>query len=98
MKKIITDSYAIEFESGYHSLNKIIGKKKYSKIFLLVDENTENYCLNIFKDKTNLSPNLIRIKSGEENKNIHTCIKIWNSLINMNADRIGRGCCYARKY
>ena len=87
MKKIITDSYAIEFESGYDSLNKIIGKKKYSKIFLLVDENTENYCLNIFKDKTNLSPNLIRIKSGEENKNIHTCIKIWNSLVNMNADR-----------
>ena len=87
MKKIITDSYAIEFESGYDSLNKIIGKKKYSKIFLLVDENTENYCLNIFKDKTNLSPNLIRIKSGEENKNIHTCIKIWNTLISMNADR-----------
>ena len=87
MKKIITDSYAIEFESGYDSLIKIIDKKKYSKIFLLVDENTENYCLNIFKDKTNLSPNLIRIKSGEENKNIHTCIKIWNSLINMNADR-----------
>ena len=87
MKKIITDSYAIEFESGYDSLIEIIDKRKYSKIFLLVDENTENYCLNIFKDKTNLSPNLIRIKSGEENKNIHTCIKIWNSLINMNADR-----------
>ena len=33
MKKIITDSYAIEFESGYDSLNKIIGKKKYSKFF-----------------------------------------------------------------
>ena len=55
MEKIITDSYAIEFESGYDSLIKIIDKKKYSKIFLLVDENTENYCLNIFKDKTNLS-------------------------------------------
>ncbi len=87
MEKIITDSYAIEFESGYDSLIKIIDKKKYSKIFLLVDENTENYCLNIFKDKTNLSLELIRIKSGEENKNIHTCIKIWNSLINRNADR-----------
>ena len=87
MKKIITDSYAIEFESGYDSLIEILDKKKYSKIFLLVDENTENYCLNIFKDKTNLNPQLIKIKSGEENKNIHTCIKIWNSLINLNADR-----------
>ena len=87
MEKILTENYAIEFESGYESLIKIIGEKKYSKIFLLVDENTENFCLNIFKDKTNLDPNLIKIKSGEENKNIHTCIKIWNSLINLNADR-----------
>ncbi len=87
MKKILTENYAIEFESGYESLIKIIGEKKYSKIFLLVDENTENFCLNIFKDKTNSDPNLIKIKSGEENKNIHTCIKIWNSLINLNADR-----------
>jgi len=87
MEKILTENYAIEFESGYESLIKIIDEKKYSKIFLLVDENTENFCLNIFKDKTNLDPNLIKIKSGEENKNIHTCIKIWNSLINLNADR-----------
>ena len=87
MKKILTENYAIEFESGYESLIKIIDEKKYSKIFLLVDENTEKFCLNIFKDKTNLDPNLIKIKSGEENKNIHTCIKIWNSLINLNADR-----------
>ena len=87
MEKILTDNYAIEFESGYESLIKIIDKNKYSKIFLLVDENTENFCLNIFKNKTSLNPNLIKIKSGEENKNIHTCIKIWNSLINSNADR-----------
>ncbi len=87
MEKIITDNYAVEFESGYESLIKIIDINKYSKIFLLVDENTENFCLNIFKDKTNLEPNLVKIKSGEENKNIHTCIKIWNTLINLNADR-----------
>lgn len=87
MEKIITDNYIIEFESGYQSLNKIIDKKKYSKVFLLVDENTENFCLKIFKEKSNLEPNLIRISSGEENKNIHTCIKIWNSLIDLNADR-----------
>ena len=87
MEKILTENYAIEFESGYESLIKIIAEKKYSKIFLLVDENTENFCLNIFKDKSNLDPYLIKIKSGEENKNIHTCIKIWNSLINLNADR-----------
>ena len=54
MEKILTENYAIEFESGYESLIKIIDEKKYSKIFLLVDENTEKFCLNIFKDKTNL--------------------------------------------
>ena len=33
MKKIITDSYAIEFESGYDSLIKIIDKKNIQKFF-----------------------------------------------------------------
>ena len=33
MEKIITDNYAIEFESGYDSLIKIIDKNKYSKKF-----------------------------------------------------------------
>ena len=35
MKKIITDTYAIEFESGYDSLNKIIDKKKIFKNFFI---------------------------------------------------------------
>ena len=34
MKKIITDSYAIEFESGYDSLNKIIDKKIFKNFFI----------------------------------------------------------------
>jgi len=87
MEKFTADNYTIEFVSGYKSLINIIDKKKYSKIFLLVDQNTEKYCSNIFKRKSKLKPNLIRINSGEQNKNISTCIKIWNSLIDLNADR-----------
>ena len=35
MKKIITDSYAIEFESGYDSLIEILDKKKIFKNFFI---------------------------------------------------------------
>ena len=87
MRNITTENYVIEFDSGYKSLTNIINERNYTKIFLLVDENTEKYCLNTFIKKTKLKPHLIKINSGEENKNIDSCIKIWKSLIDFKADR-----------
>ena len=87
MRNITTENYVIEFDSGYKSLTNIINERNYTKIFLLVDENTEKYCLNTFIKKTKLKPQLIKMSSGEENKNIDSCIKIWKSLIDFKADR-----------
>ena len=44
MRNITTENYVIEFDSGYKSLSNIINERNYTKIFLLVDENTEKYC------------------------------------------------------
>jgi 3-dehydroquinate synthase len=61
----------------------------YSKIFILVDENSFKNCypplverVTAFKDAE-----LIEIESGEENKNIDVCLQIWSTLSELGADR-----------
>lgn len=61
-------------------------KNSFSKIGVLVDENTMKYCYPL------LSPNLpkhfvIHVKSGEENKNLNTCAQIWKELTDQQLDR-----------
>ena len=72
----------------YSSLKQKLTSKAFSSIFVLVDDNTDKFCLDIFIKKTKIGEfNKIIINSGEQNKNIDTCLKIWDSLNNYNADR-----------
>jgi 3-dehydroquinate synthase len=58
----------------------------YSRFFILVDDNTEEYCLPDFiEDHRDYI--LIRMPSGEEFKTIDTSIRIWQQLIDCEADR-----------
>jgi 3-dehydroquinate synthase len=67
-----------------HKLAEII--KAYSAVFILCDANTQKYCLPMvrssFTDYT-----IILINSGEQNKNLETCIDIWERLTENVADR-----------
>ena len=72
----------------YLSIAEKINSDKFSSIFVLVDENTEKFCLELFIKKSGIkSFNKIIISSGEENKNIDTCISIWDQLNSFKADR-----------
>ena len=72
----------------YLSVAEKINSDKFSSIFVLVDENTEKFCLELFIKKSGIkSFNKIIISSGEENKNIDTCISIWGQLHSFKADR-----------
>ena len=72
----------------YLSIAEKINSGKFSSIFILVDENTEKFCLELFIKKSGIkSFNKIIISSGEENKNIDTCISIWDQLNSFKADR-----------
>ena len=72
----------------YLSIAEKISSDKFSSIFILVDENTEQFCLELFINKSGIkSFNKIIIPSGEENKNIDTCISIWGQLNSFKADR-----------
>ena len=72
----------------YLSIAEKINSDKFSSIFVLVDENTEKFCLELFIKKSGIkSFNKIIISSGEENKNIDTCISICGQLNSFKADR-----------
>ena len=61
----------------------------YSKIFVLVDENTNEYCLPYFLSNlpTEIEIEIIEIEAGEEHKNMYTCMDLWHTLIDLEADR-----------
>lgn len=70
-------------------LNKFLLEGNYSSLFVLADENTKSKCLPKIKKAVTLlqKAQVITIKSGEKNKNINSCIKIWNELSKHNTDR-----------
>ena len=90
MDSIKANNSIIHFNNNcYTSLNQHIEKNNFSKIFILVDENTHQYCLPILLEKleTKLTIEIIEIESGEINKTIDTCVGVWNTLSELDADR-----------
>ena len=75
--------------SVFEELNSQINKKQYSKIFILVDENTLQHCVTELITNVELLQNaeIIEINSGEENKTIEICYQLWSTLAHYKADR-----------
>ena len=89
IKDIISNNYPISFKNkGYDFLKDIIKKNNYSKLFIHVDENTNKYCLNHFLKHFDILK-IIKIESisGEENKNIKSCLKLWKLISDKGGDR-----------
>ena len=90
MRKIKTNHYDIFFSNQNSSLiNKFISKNKYSKVFILVDSNTNKYCLNLFLEKhlNEIKAELITIKNGEENKNTKYLHSAWTKISKLGGNR-----------
>ncbi|GAA4296642.1 3-dehydroquinate synthase [Aestuariibaculum suncheonense] len=90
MNSISSGNCTIHFnESCYTSINKHIKENNFSKIFILVDENTHEFCLPYFLKQleTEIVIEIIEIESGEINKTIDTCVGVWNTLSELDADR-----------
>ncbi len=90
LNSIQANNYPIYFnENGYEELNTYINNNKYSNLFVIVDTNTNEFCLSQFLPllATNLTIEIIEFEAGEPNKNIETCVQIWNVLTELGADR-----------
>jgi 3-dehydroquinate synthase len=89
IKKIKSYSSNIFISEKTSVIKTFLQNNKYSKIIILVDNNTKRYCLPLIIDEFDEPNNfeIIEIESGEENKNIKTCIQLWSILSQKNADR-----------
>jgi 3-dehydroquinate synthase len=78
-------------EGSYETLAKMLKLDAESgcSFIILVDENTHQNCLPqlITNVEALVSAEIIEIDSGEENKNIETCIQLWEALTELGADR-----------
>jgi 3-dehydroquinate synthase len=67
-------------------LQSFLLKQRYSKVIVLVDENTRRFCYPIIEQA--LPPHVcIEIKSGEEQKILATCSTIWQAMTDEALDR-----------
>ncbi len=91
MNTINCSDYNIYFGlDSYTKLNDylIANKANISKVFILTDNNTNEYCLPILMANSVLSDvEILEIEDGEINKNIETCILLWDTLSELGADR-----------
>jgi 3-dehydroquinate synthase len=90
MQPILANNYSIYFnDNGYEQLNKVLSDTKYSSIFILTDENTNEYCLPKLLPnlETEVAIEIIEIEAGESIKNISTCAEVWSILSDLGADR-----------
>ncbi|WP_185851696.1 3-dehydroquinate synthase [Blattabacterium cuenoti] len=78
-------------KEAYKKLEIYLFEKKIdiNNIFILVDDCTNKYCLPILLYHLNFleKSNIIKIQSGEKEKNIYTCIQIWKNLEILKANR-----------
>ena len=88
MQTLKLADYPIFIGNFWAEFADFLATKKYSKITVLVDENTEGSCFERFRAHfpTTIDA-VIRIPSGELNKNIETCQQIWRALFAAQADR-----------
>lgn len=92
MAEILASNYSVYIGKGIaKELNRFfrLNKNKYTKLFILVDENTLKCCypqlvehVDVFKEAE-----IIEIESGEESKNIEVCTQIWATLSEYSGDR-----------
>ncbi len=90
MKSIQSTSYEIHFGSrAFDKLQSYLDSNPFSKIFILVDSNTHNFCLPKFHERIEFksSVEVIEIPAGEAHKTIETCMEVWRNLLALGADR-----------
>lgn len=90
MQTINANGYSVYFNNAiYAYLSEMLLPEVYSKVFVLVDSKTSDYCLPDFLANlaTEVPLEIIEFEVGEHFKNIETCFEIWSALTELAADR-----------
>lgn len=88
---IQASTYPIYFDDlRLSGISQLIEKNaKNAKRIVLTDSHTHRFCLPKLMNsvKALQDASIIEVPDGENNKNIETCTKVWETLIEMEADR-----------
>lgn len=90
MQTIQANNYNVYFDTiGYDFLASTLVSSNYSKIFIIVDEHTSQFCLPHLLNNlaTEIEIEIIELEAGEIHKNIGTCTEVWGALSELGADR-----------
>ncbi|MGH1336211.1 MAG: 3-dehydroquinate synthase [Aureispira sp.] len=81
--------YPIAFETAaFVQLNELLRHAQYSKVVVLLDDNTKQYCWPILQQALQAwAPATLVVPAGEQHKNITTCQHIWQQLMALKIDR-----------
>ncbi|RMD98699.1 MAG: iron-containing alcohol dehydrogenase, partial [Bacteroidetes bacterium] len=84
MKYLEVSEYKIHIGPAGQALTELLEAGAYSKAVLLVDANSEKFCLPQLGD---IQLPVIRIEPGEQYKSIRTCEYIWQQMMALGMDR-----------
>lgn len=76
----------VKTTKGIHHFKQYLSTKKFTKGFILVDENTRQTCLPLIHELVQ-NFEVLEMKAGEKHKHLTTCSSIWQQLIEAGADR-----------
>ncbi len=88
-ERSIYDSSILSASDGYSLLKKLIESDTYSKVFLLMDSNTMEFCRDDFFYKLNLDRPILEMEvdPGESCKDIEVVKHLWSELAECRASR-----------
>lgn len=90
MHTIDANGYSVYFnDTVYAYLSELLQPTVYSKVFVLVDSKTSEFCLPNFLANlaTEVPIEIVEFEAGEHFKNIETCFEIWSALTELGGDR-----------
>ena len=79
MESILSTNYYVHFqEKSYSAFINYMNNNFHSKVIVLVDSNTREYCLPHFVNKIDSAKHfeIIEISAGEKYKTLETCIDL----------------------
>ena len=90
MANLKSNGYTVHFgNNALLSLNAFLLKRKYSRCFILCDENSLQQCLPhvVIACPQLGKADIIEVESGEVNKSMETCTNIWEIFLEQKADK-----------
>lgn len=91
MSILTNENYNIHIDNSMDSLVTFFEERKdeFTKVFILVDENTHEACIPLLLRKVEYLQNseILEIDAGEDNKDLETATSLWYALLENSADR-----------